>query len=443
MAAGNRSGKGPRARRGVGIALVGCNHKTAPVEVRERVSFGSGKALAAAAELRALGVVEEAVVLSTCNRSELYAALAGDFDAGLEKLEHYFSGFHGLAPEELSAHLYRRRGPEAAVHLYRVAAGLDSMLLGEAEILGQVREAYRLALEHGSTGPVLNRLFQGALEVGKRVRTETEVGTKPMSVAYAGVKLAERVFGSFRGRRALIVGAGAMAEQAAGHLRTRGIGAIRVVNRSVERANELARRVGGETAEWGEVERVLAWPDIVIASVSAEESVLRRMHFERAMEKRGNLPMFVADLGLPRNVEPGCASLYNLYVYNLDELGEIVEQNRKAREAEVPHAEELITGQLAKFEAWQRNSEAIGMAEVLRTHLEKERQALQEEHREFLAGLGEAERQRVIRMMEELLERIVRQPERLMRETPEAGRRAEQQALLRAVFGLGSHRDES
>ncbi len=443
MSEGSKSGKGKGAARGAGIVVVGCNHRTAPVELRERVSFGSGKAQAAAAELRALGVAEEAVVLSTCNRSELYAALGGNFEAGLEKLERYFSGFHGLEPGELSTHLYRRKGPEAAMHLYRVAAGLDSMLLGEAEILGQVREAYRQALEHGSTGPVLNRLFQGALEVGKRVRSETEVGSRAMSVAFAGVKLAERVFGSFEGRRALIVGAGAMAEQAAGHLRARGIGAIRVVNRSAERAEELAGKVGGETAEWKDLESALGWPDIVIASVSAEECILGRRHFERAMAERGNLPMFVADLGMPRNVEAGCAALYNLYIYNLDELGEIVEQNRRAREAEVPRAEALIAGQLAKFEAWQRNADVAGMAEALRAHLEEERQALLEENGEFLGGLEEEERERVERMTAELLDRILRHPERQIRETPEPGRRAAQNALLGTLFGLGRRRDES
>ncbi|HET6201053.1 MAG TPA: glutamyl-tRNA reductase, partial [Candidatus Acidoferrales bacterium] len=274
------------ARGRAAIALIGCNHRTAPVELRERVAFTPEQAVRAANELCSMGVIEEAVVVSTCNRSELYGVTSETSESAPSAMVSYFTDFHKLSPAELNGRLYRHAGPEAVRHLFRVASGIDSMLLGEAEILGQVREAYNRALENGSTGPVLNRLFQGALEVGKRVRAETEIGARPMSVALAGVKLAERVFGELKGHSALIVGAGAVAEQVVEHLRLRGIGELRVVNRSLARAEELARRVGGQAGDWSNFESLLDQPDIIVTSVSGSEHVLTRTLLERAMAAR-------------------------------------------------------------------------------------------------------------------------------------------------------------
>jgi len=213
----------------------------------------------------------------------------------------------------LDGRLYRWMGADAVRHLFRVAAGIDSMMLGEAEILGQLRSAYNQALEHGSTGPVLNRMFQGALEVGKRVRAETEVGARPMSVALAGVKLAERVFGNLKGHSALIVGAGAVAEQVVEHLQNRGIGKVRVVNRSYEHAAELARKMNGEAVAWESLASVVGVQDILVTSVGGAGPVLTREMLERAIAARNGRPVFVVDLGVPRNVAADVAGLYNLY----------------------------------------------------------------------------------------------------------------------------------
>ncbi len=258
------------------IVLVGLNHRTAPVDLRERVSFTQETARLASEELRSRGVLSETLVLSTCNRSELYgvpaesAPEAARDSAGA--IELFLATFHKIEPAMLNGSLYRRHDRDAVRHLFRAAAGLDSMLLGEAEILGQVREAYRIAVDHGGTGPVLNRMFQGALEVGKRVRAETEISTRPMSVAFAGVKLAERIFGSLRSHKALILGAGATGEQVLGHLRDRGISGLRVANRSRERAIELAGRFGAEVADWSALDEELNWPDMVICSVAKARS---------------------------------------------------------------------------------------------------------------------------------------------------------------------------
>src|SRR5580700_10737714 len=272
----NPTRTGDAARLRAHLALVGCNHRTASVELRERVSFTTEQAVEAAAELRRQGVLEEAVVLSPCNRSELYgvpgetfASRHGNNAAVTDEMEAFFTSYHGVAGADLSGRIYRWSGTDAVRHLFRVAAGLDSMLLGEAEILGQLKTAYGQALERGLTGPVLNRAFQGALEVGKRVRAETEVGARPMSVSLAGVKLAERVFGNLKGHSALILGAGRVAEQVVEHMRNRGIGNLRVINRSFDRAAELAQRVGGEAVAWESLETVLGLPDILVTSVSS------------------------------------------------------------------------------------------------------------------------------------------------------------------------------
>jgi glutamyl-tRNA reductase len=428
------SGK-PHASR-VQIALIGCSHRTAPVELRERIAFTPDQALRAADELRLSGTLEEAVVLSTCNRSELYGVPPETGSDAQGALESFITNFHGIPASELSGRIYHQQNSEAVRHLFRVSAGLDSMLVGESEILGQLREAYGRALDHGSTGPVLNRLFQSALEVGKRVRSETEVGTRPMSVAWAGVKLAERVFGELKGHEALVLGAGAVAEQVVENLRNRGIGRLRVVNRSRDRAEDLAQRMGGESLDWNALDRALESPDIIVTSVSGTEPVLSRNLLEKVHQARGGRAMFVVDLGVPRNVEPEAATLYNLYLYNIDDLGEIVEQNRKAREAEIPHAEALITEHIGKFETWCTSVEAISLTQRLRERLLKERGKLLEERSAEMASLTAEERERIVRLTDELIERVVQTPNDKLRRTRELRRRLAGIEALRDLFGL-------
>jgi glutamyl-tRNA reductase len=272
--------------------------------------------------------------------------------------------------------------------------------------------------------------------VGKRVRTETDLGARPMSVAFAGVKLAERIFGQLAGRCALILGAGGVAEQVVEHLRRRGIGSLRVVNRTYERAQELAQRVEAEAIAWESLEEVLSWPDILVASLGAMETMLDRGQLERAMESRAGKPMFIVDLGMPRNVAADAAEIYNLYLYNLDDLAEIVEENKRAREAEVPRAEDLVSEQLEKFEKWQRHFEAIATLDRLRAKIDSERLALLKEEEELFARLSEEDRQRVLHVMEQLVERIVSEPSRRMRETKDVASRVESAAVLNALFGL-------
>ena len=417
------------------VALIGCNHRSAPVALRERVAFTSEQALSAADQLRSRGILDEAVVLSTCNRSEVYGVSAAGPGA-VDAMEKFFVSFHGLSPADLNGSLYRSTDTDAVRHLFRVAAGLDSMLLGEAEILGQLRSAYSRALEHGATGPVLNKAFQGALEVGKRVRAETEVGARPMSVALAGVRLAEQVFSDLRGHTALILGAGAVAEQAVEHLRNRGIGSLRVANRSLDHAQELARRFGGEALEWDSLDRTLSQPDIVVTSVSSSAPVLTRESLDRAIASRHGRPIFVIDFGVPRNVAPEAAGLYNLYLYNVDDLGEIVEQNRKAREAEIPRAESIVDEQIRKFEAWRIALESSSIADDLRERFELQREALLREKLGEMPGVSPGERERITAITQELIDRVLDDPTRRLRHGGGMRGRLGAVEALRHLFGL-------
>jgi len=422
------------------IVLVGLNHRTAPVEVRERVSFSAEQSRKAAKDLRERGILEEALVLSTCNRSEIYGVPPESSHECAPGLSSFLSHFHSVRPDILGVSLYHHYDHEAVRHLFRVSAGLESMVLGEAEILGQVREAYRHAYGYGATGPVLNRLFQGALEVGKRVRSETELGTRPMSVASAGVKLAERIFGKMNERSALVLGAGTISEQVVNQLRNRGIARLFIMNRSRERADELARRFGGKVVNWGEWETALTLPDVVISSVASEEPVLRREILQAAMSTRGNRALFLMDLGLPRNVEPSADKLYNLYVYNVDDLTEIVEQNRHARAREIPRAETIVDEHVGKFLSWQANTELVGLVDALRARLRQERATFTHARMDFMNHLSATERERMESIMDELLEKLLVEPAERLRGEKELRRKIQNVEALRDLFL--SHREK-
>ncbi|HEY6126887.1 MAG TPA: glutamyl-tRNA reductase [Candidatus Acidoferrum sp.] len=416
------------------IVLVGLNHRSAPVEVRERVSFTNDQARRAAEELRARGILHETLVLSTCNRSEVYGVPPETSCESATALSNYLSSFHSVQLDLLTPSLYHHYDRHAVHHLFRVAAGLDSMMLGEAEILGQVREAYRAAYEQGATGPILNRLFQGALEVGKRVRSETELGARPMSVASAGVKLAERIFGKLQERAALVLGAGMISEQVVSQLRDRNIARLFVMNRSLERADHLARQFAGKVIAWDDWESALILPDVIVTSISSEQPVLLRSHLEKAMAARGNRPLFVMDLGVPRNVDPRAADLYNFYLYNLDDLVQIVQQNRSARESEVPRAESIVDEHVGKFLTWQASVELIGVVEALRNKLKCERAEFIRERAQKVPGLTAEQRQHVEIMIDDLLEKMLLDPARRLQGEKDLRRKIQQVEAIRDLF---------
>jgi glutamyl-tRNA reductase len=416
------------------IVLVGLNFRTAPVEVRERASFSVDQAHRAAHELRAQGILEESLVLSTCNRSEVYGVHGTAKRDSARALGSFLSSFHAVQPDVLNSSLYHHYDNNAVRHLFRVSAGLESMLLGEAEILGQVREAYLRAQQGQFTGPVLNRLFQAALEVGKRVRAETDLGTRPMGVASAGIKLAERIFGKLKERTALVLGAGTISEQVVSQLRDREIAQLYVSNRSREKAQEFAQQYKGIVIEWGEWDAALKLPDIIVSAVGTQEYFLSKEMIERAMVVRGNHALLLMDLGFPRNVEASVAEIYNTYLYTLDDLTEIVQQNRSARQSEVPKAESLVEEHVAKFISWQASVELIGVLDFLRSNLQERSAAYL---RQKLAGgnqFNPDERKQIGVMMDELIEQLLLAPAERLRTEKELRRKIQNVEALRDLF---------
>jgi glutamyl-tRNA reductase len=418
------------------IVLIGLNHKTASVDLRERLAFTPEQAHEVAEQLRSRGILEESLVLSTCNRSELYGVPSESAVNSSGAVELFLASFHQLSMSELDRSLYRHRDSQAVRHLFRVSAGLDSMLLGEAEILGQVRDAYQIALDRGETGPVLNRMFQAALEVGKRVRTETELGTRPVSVAFSGVKLAERIFGKLNTHRALIVGAGSTSEQVVKHLCDRGVKQLRVINRTPEHAVDLAARFHGEVVPWENLAAALEWPDLIVTSVSSTEPIVTRAMVNKAMSARGNRALLLIDLGVPRNVAADVAEIYNTYLYNVDDLTEIVEQNKKARVSEIPRAEAIIDEQVNKFLHWQAGVSAGAVLVDLKSKLTAERDAFMKERLAAMTNLSEADRAQVSAMMQEFTERMLISPAEKMRGIPELRRKLQNFEAIRDLFHL-------
>ena len=419
------------------IVLVGLNFRTAPVEVREKVSFSQEQALRAAEELRSSGILEETLVLSTCNRSEVYGVNPNANRESAAALSIYLSKFHNLQPELLTPSLYHHYGHDVVRHLFRVAAGLESMLLGEAEILGQVRDAYLHAHDNHVTGPVLNRLFQAALEVGKRVRAETELGTRPMGVASAGMKLAERIFGKLNDRSALVLGAGTISEQVVSQLRDRNIKNLYLSNRSRQKAEEFARQYNGTVIEWGEWDTALKLPDVIVSAVGVQEPLLTRPLIERSMAARGNRALFLMDLGLPRNIAPEVAQLYNTYLYTMEDLTEIVQQNRNARQNEVPKAEALVEEHVGKFISWQASVELIGLLDTLRGSLRERRAAFLKEK---LAGTNHfraEDHEHLGALMDELIEKLLIAPAERLRMEKEFRKKIQSLEAIRELYLSG------
>ena len=385
------------------IALIGISHRTASIELREKVAFRVEQACEAADQLRARGILKEVVVLSTCNRTEVYGVTRERGADNLNAMEMFVSSYHQVPLADVKAALYRHSDREVVRHIYRVAAGLDSMLLGESEILGQVREAYRVAMDHGVTGRVLNRLFQSALEVGKRIRTETQIATRPMSVAFAGVKQAEALMRGLENQRVLIVGAGATGEQVVKHLCDRGVPQFRILNRTLENAKALASRYGGEVLPWEKLPEVLDWPDLIVTSVTTPEPILTREIVEAGMRARDQRQLMIMDLGVPRNVAVDVKEIPNVHLSDIDGLSEIVEQNKRAREEEIPRALALIEDQIDGFMRWQAGVAACSISAELRNVPDHKREAVLRQHLAAMINFTEQERGHFMGLIEKFL----------------------------------------
>ena len=416
------------------LVLVGTSYQRAPVELRELLAYDAGLRREALGRLGARGA--EAAVLSTCNRTEVYG-VSGEPAELEERIYGELADLSGLSHSELAPALYSVSDEAAAVHLFRVAAGLDSMVPGEAQILGQVREAYEAARETETAGATLHRLFRQALRVGKRVRTETAIGENPASVSSAAAQLAERVFDNLAGRRILLLGAGKTADLTAANLISRGVGEIVVANRSPERAEALAERFGGRAVGLDQLEPELGQVDVVVASTSSQGYVLSAAQVERALKARRGRPIFFIDIAVPRDVDPAVIELEGCYLYDIDDLERVVAESVAGRREEAVRAEAIVSEEADAFRAWQLSLDVVPAISSLRARAESIRQEELERAEGRLASLSPSQRRAVEALTSQIVAKLLHQPTVRMKEAAAGAEGVLYADAVRHLFGLG------
>ena len=370
------------------LKVLGVNHRSAPVEIREKLAFNPARLPGALQELVQLPQVDEMLIVSTCNRTEFYSRCA---ERGLVEVRDWLNQHHHLG-DRANGCLYELENQLAVSHTFTVACGLDSAVLGEPQILGQMKEAYRIATEAGSTGPMLHSLFQQAFSVAKLVRTDTEIGASAVSVAYAAVNLGRQIFSDFSKQTALLVGAGETIELVAQHLAGRSIGRIVIANRSIERARRLAQEYKGFAIELGEIPNHLAKADMLICSTAAPDALITRPMVEAALKARRRKPIFIVDLAVPRDVEAAVAELADVYLYTVDDLQGVVDDNLKAREEAAAHARRIIDVEVIRFAQTLKTRDAAPTIRSVRSRAEDIRLAVSEQAQRMLeSGRSPAE----------------------------------------------------
>jgi glutamyl-tRNA reductase len=365
------------------LIALGINHRTAPVELRERVVFTPERMADALRELTALPGIQEAAILSTCNRTELY--VGSEEDPG-ETVTHWLSRFHHLDEARLKPYLYTLRDADTVRHMLRVASGLDSMILGEPQILGQMKCAYQCASQAGTVDTLLSRLFQHTFSVAKQVRTDTAIGASPVSVAFAAVSLARQIFGDLAQQTALLIGAGETVELAARHLHEHKLGRMIVANRTVEHAHSLAAMFNGYGIGLDEIPAHLSEADIVISSTASSTPIVTLPVVKQALKERKHRPIFMVDIAVPRDVEARVGKLDDIYLYTVDDLQEVIQENLKSRQAAARQAEEMIDVQVNHFIAWQRSLDAVSTIRGLREQAEAHRDEVLHKAKQQLAS---------------------------------------------------------
>ncbi len=422
------------------LALTGINHRTAPVQVREKLAFRTEDIPAALRLLQSLGV-SEALILSTCNRVEIAAALPPGVPA--ETLLHgLLAGRDGLTAEAVEPHLYVFEDAAVIRHLFRVAASLDSMIVGEPQILGQLKQAYTQARDHGLIGTVLDAVLTRAFSVAKRIRTETEIGQSAVSVSYAAVELAREIFGSLAKKRVLILGAGKMSEGAARHLLRAGASEILITNRTPERARELAQLFRGEIVPYDQFPQYLAEVDIVIASSAAPGYVIGPDMIRRAIDLRKNQPMFLIDIAVPRNIDPAINGLEHAFLYDIDDLQRLTDRNLKARKEVAQAAEKIVAEEVSRLEARLREREVAPAIVSLQEQFEEIRRDVLERHRGRLGPLNQDQERALEALTRAIVNKIAHGPISEMRRQAAAQSEeavegeVELVSAVRRIFGL-------
>ena len=393
----------------VNLILVGVNHKTTPVEIREKLAFTKGKIEESVNHLFNFPDIIEHTILSTCNRVEIYAR-ANCQDSAIKSIKQFICDFHELSLVELEDHFYSYRNKEAVEHLFRVSSSLDSMILGEAQILGQVKEAYSLARDLRSTGLVLNQLFEKAFSIAKKVREETGIAERSVSISSAAVELAQKIFDDLENHTVMLVGTGEMAELAAKHLISYGVKTVYVTSRTYERAANLARMLNGSALDFEAFKNELHRADIVITSTSAPNFIIKKEIVEKAIHERKNKPIFFIDIAVPRDIEPDVNDLENVYLYDIDDLHVVVSANIKEREKEAENAMNFISQEVTKFNNWVGALDAVPTIVEIRKKAENIRKQEIEKTLKKISHLSEDEKQLLRQMSSSMINKILHKP---------------------------------
>ena len=417
------------------LFLLGVSHRTAPVDLRERLDFSSRDVGAAVEAVATRPSAAESVVLSTCNRSEIYVA-SSDPTRVRQELVDFLSQYHQLSRDAFLPHLFFYDDAEAARHLFRVSAGLDSLVVGEPQILGQVKEAFHAAAQRQCTGPLLGKVFEWAFGVGKRVRTETTLGEGAVSVSYAAVALARKIFGRLHGRRVLVVGAGEISTLTAQHLRSQGVEEIEITSRTAAHAEALAAAVEGHAVPWGEMMPALSRADIVVTATGSQRPILTRAHIEMVTGRRRPDPLFIIDIAVPRDVEPAVGDIEQVFLYNVDDLQGIVEENLSRRGAEIARAEAIVSEELARFTAWQRSRAAIPTVVALRQRFDAIRRAELQRLEGKLSALPPDARARVDEVTRLIVEKLLIEPTEQLKALPDEETQVAYTEAMNRLFRL-------
>lgn len=356
------------------IVVVGLSHHTTPLEIREKLAFDANGIERPLRELVAIPDVEEGLIVSTCNRVEVYA-VARDIAAGIARIKRFLADFHCIPYDGVEPHLYGYHGENAVRHVFRVAASLDSMVVGEPQILGQIKAAYGYAAEYGTSGLILNRFLHKAFSVAKRIRTETRIASSAVSVAFAAVELARKIFDDLSDKTVMLIGAGEMGELAARHFLNAGVRGVMVTNRTFERGERLAVEFGGRAIRFEDLFDHLHKADIILSTTGAPHHIIGPWDLEEVIRRRKRRPMFFIDIAVPRDIDPAVNELENVYLYNTDDLQGVVESNLEQRRREAAKAEEIVTAEVGHFQGWLSSLQVVPIVVALRSRFEEIRRA--------------------------------------------------------------------
>lgn len=414
---------------------AGLSHKTAPVEIREKLTIPENKLPEALEQLLKKESVSEAVILSTCNRTEIYI-VTDDEEQGKDDIVDFLSEFHRVDRQVFLDTLYFYREAEAVRHLFRVASSLDSMVIGEAQILGQVKQAYQIAYDCSATSLIFNRLFRHAIECGKRVRTETAIGEAPVSISYAAVQLAKNVFESLENRPVMVVGAGKMSELAVRHLVSHGANPIMVTNRTYERAQELAVEFCGIAVPYEERFDRMAAADIVISSTGAPSYIISKNDVREMMKKRRGRPIFFIDIAVPRDIAPDVAELENVFLYDIDDLNQVVDESLQERKKEAERGEEIVVEEVEEFLAWLSTLDVVPTIKALNQMAAEIKEEELEKALRKLKDLDEKELEAVKALAHGIVNKMLHKPVVRLKEASARKRGYRYVVALRYLFGI-------